>query len=103
MANALLAAGHEEVEQSLLEKGADVNAEGREYGNALPAASDRGHKEVGATITSKTRPNVHAEGGEKLRQRAVRSVVPLLVQFLLHRKRSQRQMPKALAAIVVRS
>ena len=30
----------------LLEKGADVNAQGGRSGNALQAASSRGHKEV---------------------------------------------------------
>ncbi|RMZ87128.1 hypothetical protein DV736_g5644, partial [Chaetothyriales sp. CBS 134916] len=38
--------GHETVVQMLLEKGADVNAQGGEYGNALQAASYRGHETV---------------------------------------------------------
>jgi ankyrin repeat protein len=43
---ALLAAsakGHEAIVQMLLNKGADVNAEGGYYGNALRAASARCH------------------------------------------------------------
>ena len=32
--------------QLLLDKGADVNAEGGEFGNALAAASSRGHEKV---------------------------------------------------------
>jgi hypothetical protein len=32
------------VVKMLLDKGADVNAQGGDYGNALQAASDRGHR-----------------------------------------------------------
>ena len=32
--------------QMLLDKGTDVNAQGGEYGNALQAASSRGHDQV---------------------------------------------------------
>ena len=39
--------GHEKVVQILLDKGADINAQGGRYGNALQAASYGGHeKEV---------------------------------------------------------
>ena len=38
--------GHEKVVKMLLEKGADVNAEIRIYGNALLAASEGGHEKV---------------------------------------------------------
>ena len=38
--------GHEAVVRLLLEKGADVNAQGGQYGNALQAASYRGHEAV---------------------------------------------------------
>jgi len=34
------------VVQQLLEKGAEINAQGRHFGNALQAASAGGHKEV---------------------------------------------------------
>lgn len=34
--------GHEQIVQRLLEKGADVNAQGGRYGNALQAASAEG-------------------------------------------------------------
>jgi hypothetical protein len=39
--------GLREVVKLLLDKGADVNAQGGDYGNALYAASDRGHEGVG--------------------------------------------------------
>jgi ankyrin repeat protein len=42
----LVFGGHEEVVRLLLDKGAEVNAQGGRYGNALQAASDRGHEEV---------------------------------------------------------
>ncbi|KAI1571711.1 Arp Ankyrin repeat, partial [Pyrenophora tritici-repentis] len=38
--------GHTEVVKLLLDKGADVNAQGGLHGNALQAASERGHTEV---------------------------------------------------------
>jgi ankyrin repeat protein len=47
--NALQAAsarGHEQVVKTLLDKGAEVNAQGGKYGNALYAASCKGHKQV---------------------------------------------------------
>jgi ankyrin repeat protein len=40
------AEGHEKVVQMLLDAGADVNAQGGHYGNALQAASWGGHEEV---------------------------------------------------------
>ena len=38
--------GHKEVAKMLLEKGADVNAQGGRYGNALQIASSRGYEQV---------------------------------------------------------
>jgi ankyrin repeat protein len=38
--------GHKKVVEMLLEKGADVNAQGGDYGNALHAASVEGHEKV---------------------------------------------------------
>ena len=35
--------GHEAIAKLLIEKGADVNAQGGQYGNALQAASIKGH------------------------------------------------------------
>jgi len=40
------AGGHDTVVQILLDKGADINAEGGYYGNALRAASARGYDKV---------------------------------------------------------
>ena len=38
--------GHEEVVEHLLGAGANINAQGGEYGNALQAASFKGYEEV---------------------------------------------------------
>jgi hypothetical protein len=46
----------------LLDKGADVNAQGGEYGNALQAASAGGHKEM-ATLLLDKGADVNAQGG----------------------------------------
>lgn len=46
----------------LLEKGAEVNAKGGYYGNALQAASARGHQEVVALLLEKG-AEVNAQGG----------------------------------------
>ena len=49
--------------QLLLKKGADVNAEGGEYGTALQAASCRGYETV-VQLLLKKGADVNAEGGE---------------------------------------
>lgn len=38
--------GQYEMANLLLDKGADVNAQGRDYGNALQAASERGYEQI---------------------------------------------------------
>ncbi|KAK8851752.1 ankyrin repeat-containing domain protein [Apiospora arundinis] len=48
--------------RELLEKGADVNAQGGQYGNALQAASSRGHKEIVQALLEKGAV-VNAQGG----------------------------------------
>ena len=65
--------GHEAVVRLLLEKGANVNAEGGKYGNALQAASFGGHEAVVRLLLEKG-ANVNAEGGQ-LRQCSARCVV----------------------------
>jgi ankyrin repeat protein len=49
--------------RTLLDKGANVNAQGGEYGSALQAALVNGHKEV-ATLLLDKGANVNAQGGE---------------------------------------
>jgi hypothetical protein len=46
--------GHDEVVELLLGKGADVNAQGGHYGNALQAASANGHDKVVELLLSKS-------------------------------------------------
>ena len=46
----------------LLEKGADVNAQGGEYENALQAASSRGHGAIVKVLLEK-KEDVNAEEG----------------------------------------
>jgi hypothetical protein len=47
----------------LLDKDADVNAQGGEYGNALQAASQGGHEQVVKMLLDKD-ANVNAQGGD---------------------------------------
>jgi hypothetical protein len=47
----------------LLDKGADVNAQGGEYGNALKAASAGGYREV-VTLLRDKGADVNAQGRE---------------------------------------
>jgi ankyrin repeat protein len=54
--------GHNTVVQMLLDKGADVNAQGGYYGNALQAASERGHEQVVKMLLNKG-AKVNAQGG----------------------------------------
>ena len=49
--------------QLLLNKGAEVNAQGGEYGNALQVASSRGHTEIVQLLLNKG-AEVNAQGGE---------------------------------------
>ena len=54
--------GHKEIAQVLLDKGADVNAQGGDLGNALYAASAAGHKEIVQQLLDKG-ADVNAQGG----------------------------------------
>jgi hypothetical protein len=63
--NALQAAserGYEQVVKLLLDKGADVNAQGGRYGNALQAASERGNEQIVKLLLDKG-ADVNAQGG----------------------------------------
>ena len=55
--------GDEKVVQILLSAGADVNAQGGEYGNALQAASRYGYEKVVQMLLS-AGADVNAQGGE---------------------------------------
>jgi ankyrin repeat domain-containing protein 50 len=55
--------GYYEIVQIVLEKGADVNAQGGEYGNALQAASLQGHDQIVQRLLKKG-ADVNAKGGE---------------------------------------
>jgi ankyrin repeat protein len=54
--------GHKEIAVLLLEKGADANAQGGYYGNALQAASAYGYKEIAVLLLEKG-ADVNAQGG----------------------------------------
>jgi len=54
--------GLTEIVELLLSKGADGNAEGGEYGNALQAASSEGHDKIVELLLSKG-ADVNARGG----------------------------------------
>jgi hypothetical protein len=53
---------HRQVVKLLVDKGADVNAQGGRSGNALRAASDRGHEAVVKMLLDKS-ADVNAQGG----------------------------------------
>ncbi|KAJ5654822.1 hypothetical protein N7490_001825 [Penicillium lividum] len=55
--------GYDKIVQLLLEKGAEVNAQGGVYGNALYAASSRGHDKIVQLLLEKG-AEVNAQGGE---------------------------------------
>jgi tetratricopeptide (TPR) repeat protein len=54
--------GHDKIVQMLLEKGADVNAEGGFYGYALQAASAKGYEKIVQMLLDKN-ADVNAQGG----------------------------------------
>jgi hypothetical protein len=54
--------GFSTITRLLLDAGADVNAQGGRYGNALQAASEGGHKQIVKTLLDKG-ANVNAQGG----------------------------------------
>ncbi|KAI4117565.1 MAG: hypothetical protein LQ338_007526 [Usnochroma carphineum] len=60
--HAASAGGHEEIVQIILEKGADVNAQGGYFGTALQAASYMGHSAVVQILLEKG-ADVNAQGG----------------------------------------
>ena len=60
--HAASAGGHVNIVQLLLDKDADVNAQGGVYGNALQAASRRGHETVVRILLEKG-ADVNAQGG----------------------------------------
>jgi ankyrin repeat protein len=55
--------GHKKVVRILLDTGAEVNAQGGKYGNALQAASLYGYKKL-VRILLEARVDVNAQGGE---------------------------------------
>ncbi|KAL2848944.1 ankyrin repeat-containing domain protein [Aspergillus pseudodeflectus] len=63
--NALQAASaksHQEIVKLLLDKGADINVQGGEYGNALQAASFGGHQKIIQLLLEKG-ADINAQGG----------------------------------------
>ena len=80
--------GHEEVARLLLSKGADVNAQGGLYGNALQAASAAGHNPVVVQTLLDYGADVNAQGGYHENALQAASSVdnnPVVVQMLLDR------------------
>ncbi|KAF1938914.1 ankyrin, partial [Clathrospora elynae] len=55
--------GHKQVLKLLLDKGADVNAQGGRYGNALQAASARGHEAAVVRMLLDKGANVNGQQG----------------------------------------
>ncbi|KAJ7718038.1 ankyrin repeat domain-containing protein [Mycena olivaceomarginata] len=55
--------GHQKICQLLLSKGADVNAQGGRYGNALQAAVSQGHDKIVQVLVDKGE-DVNTQGGE---------------------------------------
>jgi hypothetical protein len=58
--------GHREVVRMLLEKGADVNAQGGDHSNALGAACSEGHDKIVQMLLERG-ADVNAKGGDALR------------------------------------
>ncbi|KUL83288.1 hypothetical protein ZTR_09137 [Talaromyces verruculosus] len=54
--------GHSEIVQVLIELGADVNAQGGDYGNALQTTAERGHLDI-AHLLLEQGADVNAQGG----------------------------------------
>ena len=59
----IISAGNKEVVRFLLDKGADVNAQGGQYGNALYAASREGHEEIAQQLLDRG-AHIEAQGGQ---------------------------------------
>jgi ankyrin repeat domain-containing protein 50 len=78
--------GHEKTVQLLIERGADVNAQGGRYGNALQAASLGGHEKI-VQILIKREADVNAQGGDYVNalQAASAGGHEKIVQILIER------------------
>ncbi|KAM0172531.1 hypothetical protein ACHAPF_007410 [Botrytis cinerea] len=76
----------EKIAKLLLDHGADVNAQGGEYGNALQAAARRGNQEIVKLLLDRG-ANVNAQGGEygNALQAAARDGNQEIVKLLLDR------------------
>ncbi|EUC28323.1 hypothetical protein COCCADRAFT_30391 [Bipolaris zeicola 26-R-13] len=66
--------GHYEMIEILVDKGADVNAQSGQYGNALQAASTKGYKEIAMLLLDKG-ADVNAQSGQYGNALQVASVV----------------------------
>ncbi|KAG2002677.1 hypothetical protein GB937_009642 [Aspergillus fischeri] len=80
-------AGLQHTAQLLLKKGADVNAQGGRYGNALKAASSQGHKaivqllvEKGADVNNPTRGLYYGSALHAASSQGYKDIVQLLVE-----------------------
>lgn len=58
-----LGLGHDRIVQMLLDRGADVNAQGGGYGSALQAASARGYDKIVQTLLDRS-ADISAQGGK---------------------------------------
>jgi len=85
--HAASAGGHEKIVQILLDKKADVNAQGGAYGTALAAASRGGHEKIVRILLNK-KVDVNAQGGVHGTALATASLEghEKIVQILLNKK-----------------
>ncbi|WYZ46355.1 hypothetical protein EsH8_IX_000580 [Colletotrichum jinshuiense] len=80
-----LCEGHKNIVQTLLEMGADINAQSEDYGDALQAASTGGHETIVQILLDKG-ADVNAQGGlfSNALQAASRGGHEAIVQMLLN-------------------